>query len=54
MKIYDVLVRIEAYERVEADSLEEAEIAAVTAFDPTAYDAEVIEAYEIDCDEDDR
>ena len=45
-KTWEVLVRIEAYIQVEADTQEEAEAIAMSDFDPTAYDAEAIESFE--------
>jgi len=46
MKHWEVLVRVQAYIFVEAETQEEAEAIAESDFDPTAYDTEVIESYE--------
>ena len=48
VKKWEVLVRIEAYVQVEADTQEKAEALAESEFDPTAYDTEVIESFEVE------
>lgn len=47
MKSWEVLVRIQAYVSVEAETQEEAEAIAESEFDPTAYDTEVVESFEL-------
>lgn len=54
MKTYEVLVRVEAYIQVRAECEEEAEIAAITIFDPTAYDAVAMESFEAEPEYDDE
>ena len=51
MKVYDVLVRVEAWHRVEADTLEEAEAIAESEFDPTASDTAVVDSCEIEVED---
>lgn len=53
MKTYEVLVRIEEYIHVEANSLIEAELEALLEFDPTAHNARVVEAYPLEHIEED-
>jgi hypothetical protein len=46
--MWEVLVRTQAYINVEADTQEEAEAIAESEFDPTAYDVDVVESYEVE------
>lgn len=50
-QLWDVLVRVEGYVRVEADTQEEAEAIAESDFDPTAPDPYVVESYEVEDNE---
>ena len=50
-QLWDVLVRVEGYVRVEADTQEEAEAIAEMEFDPTAPDTYVVESFEVEDDE---
>ena len=51
VKTWDVLVRVEAWLRVEAATMEEAEALAESEFDPTAYDVEVVDSCEIEVED---
>ena len=46
MASWEVLVRVQGYVDVEADSKEEAESIAESIFDPTVYDTEIVESFE--------
>ena len=50
-KTWDVLVRVEAWHRVGADTIEEAEAIAESEFDPTAYDVEIVDSCEIEVED---